>query len=83
MGKANNMRIEIIANRLSTADPATDQHYAAKKGDVLTVTDAFGQLLCDRGWAKDVAGKYANKPFTPGVAKLAPAKVAVKPGKGK
>lgn len=78
------MRVEIVANRLSEADAATGQHYTAVKGDVLTVPEPFGRHLCDQGWAKDVDGVYASKPFTPtGGAKVAPAKLAVKPGKGK
>lgn len=82
------MRVEIVANKLSEFDrltnPDGEQHFVAKKGDVLTVSDAFGQHLCDQGWAKDTAGKYPSKPFTPGAAKLAPAKLVVTPpGKGR
>lgn len=77
------MRVEIVANRLSETDQATGQHYNVVKGDLLTVPDTFGKHLCDRGWAKDLDGKYANAPFTPGAATVAPAKLAVKPGKGK
>lgn len=66
------MRVEIVANRLSEPDPATGQHYLLAKGDTVTVPDAFGQHLCDRGWAKDVEGKYESAPFTPGAERLRP-----------
>ena len=71
------MRIEIVANKLSDADAETGQHYRLGKGDVVTVPDAYGQKLCDRGWAKDTTGAYASAPFTPGAAKLVVPKTTV------
>ena len=72
------MRVEIVANQLSETDAETGQLYRAAKGDVFTVSDAFGQHLCDQGWATDVDGDYPSAPFTPGAKQLTPqnAKVA-------
>lgn len=74
------MRVEIIANRLSETDQGTGQLYRAGKGDVFTVSDAFGQHLCDEGWAKDVEGQYPSAPFTPGAKKLTVRNVTVTAG---
>lgn len=64
------MQVEIVANKLSDVDADTGQHYAAAKGDRITVPDAYGRKLCDCGWAKDMSGEYESAPFTPGAAKL-------------
>lgn len=64
------MRIEIVANKLSDTDADTGTHYRLEKGDTITVPDAYGEKLCDAGWAKDVDGNYESAEFTPGAAKL-------------
>jgi hypothetical protein len=56
------MRVEITeengknGHAISTKDPETGRLYVQAKGDVITVSDSFGALLCGRGWAKDVDG---------------------------
>lgn len=75
------MKIEVVANKLSETDPETGQHYLVGKGDALTVSDAFGRRLCDRGWAKDATGAYESAPFTPGAARLRPDPLKVTPKK--
>lgn len=74
------MRVEIVANRLAETDPETGLLCSAFKGDVLTVTDAFGQHLCNRGWAKDTEGKYSSAPFAPGAARVSPDPLTTKGG---
>ena len=73
------MKIEIVANKLSDTDASTGQHHQLAKGDVVTVSDEYGQKLCDAGWAKDASGEYASAPFTPGAAKLKVDKLNVQP----
>jgi len=72
------MKVEITEARLSTADPATGQHYQLEAGDAITVPDALGKQWCDLGWAKDVSGDYPSQERKPGAQALTvpPTKVA-------
>lgn len=74
------MKVEIVANKLSETDPSSGQHYLLAKGDVATVSDAFGRHLCDRGWAKDASGEYKSAPFTPGAVRVKPDNLKVTGG---
>jgi len=73
------MKVEITEARLSTADPATGRHYLQVAGDILTVPDAFGQFLCDRGWARDVAAQYPTGERKPGAELLTPHQLTITP----
>jgi hypothetical protein len=64
------MRIEVLEKRLSDTDPDTGQHHLWTKGDTATVSDAYGKYLCERGWAKDMAGKVKTAERKPGLATL-------------
>lgn len=64
------MKVEILGKRLSSADPKTGTHYSLAQGDTVTVSDACGQLWCDRGWAKDTSGQYPTGERKPGAQKL-------------
>jgi hypothetical protein len=64
------MKIECTEKRLSTTDRTTGVHFVMEEGDVRTVSDAFGKYLCDRGWARDLAGEYATGERIPGAQVL-------------
>lgn len=51
------MKVEILEERLKSADPETGRHYDLEEGDRVTVSDTCGEHWCDQGWAKDVAGE--------------------------
>lgn len=83
------MRVEITepdgkkGHAISTIDPDTvdpvtgggGRLYVQSQGDVITVPDRFGALLCSRGWAKDVDGKVPSAERKPGAVRVAPVKV--------
>ncbi len=71
------MRIECLEARISTTDADTGQHYQLTQGDVVSVPDAFGRRLCDRGWAKDVDGQHATGPRTTVPVQVNPKTVTV------
>ena len=74
------MRVEILGEHLSTVDPDTvdpetgegGRLYVQEQGDVITVSDTLGALLCSRGWAKDVDGNVPTAERKPGAVRVQP-----------
>lgn len=59
-------RVEIIENRLSDTDAATERHYLHEKGDVVTIPDDLAARWCGLGWAKSLDGSFATGERIPG-----------------
>lgn len=56
------MRIEALEDFCHLGRPL-------RKGDVVQMSEADGQLACAHGWAKDTTGQYETGERKPGSAK--------------
>lgn len=74
------MRIEVLEERLSDTDAETGRHYLLGKGDIVTVSDAYGARLCAFGWVKDADGVVETGERKPGAEILIPQKLLIKTG---
>jgi hypothetical protein len=73
------MKVQITERRISDTDPEGTRHLF-HEGDVVTVSDAYGQKLCALGWAKDVDGVVPTGERRPGAQTLEVHKTVVQPG---